>query len=439
MKGMLKAVKRTPHMVTTKVGMSKKSTDPEFDEYSRKFAAMEGATDKLLKDAKLFTENVMGLLHAGQGFATHFAAVFHPIAGEYDLVGKNPAAALTIKNVDGYQAAMEELHATLGPELELIESRVVGPVKEFKEVLKQIRKSITKRDHKLVDYDRFNNSLTKLRDKKEKTLNDEKNLFKLEQDFEVAANDYDFWNSTMKAELPRFMTLSTQFIDPLFHSFFYMQLNIFYLMMEKLQGFTDGKFSTAMSGDEIAAEYEERRGDAVERVEALSITHRILSTSRMMQQHRAEGGTGSSMARAPSMASTASSASRGVPPSRANTVAGSTFKKAPPPPPGSHHSSAAAPPPPYTPPSNGAGQAAAMAAATKRAPPPPPGPKPKPKPEIKYVVALYDFEAQADGDLSFKTGDRIELLEKTASSEDWWTGRVNGQKGVFPGNYVQET
>ena len=27
----------------------------------------------------------------------------------------------------------------------------------------------------------------------------------------------------MKAELPRFMTLSTQFIDPLFHSFFYMQ------------------------------------------------------------------------------------------------------------------------------------------------------------------------------------------------------------------------
>jgi hypothetical protein len=31
----------------------------------------------------------------------------------------------------------------------------------------------------LVDYDRFNNSLTKLRDKKEKTLNDEKNLFKV--------------------------------------------------------------------------------------------------------------------------------------------------------------------------------------------------------------------------------------------------------------------
>lgn len=105
--------------------------------------------------------------------------MFHPIAGEYDLVGKNPDASLTIKNVDGYHNALEELKGTLGPELELIEARVVGPVKEYQQVLKQIRKSITKRDHKLVDYDRFNNSLTKLRDKKEKTLNDEKNLFKV--------------------------------------------------------------------------------------------------------------------------------------------------------------------------------------------------------------------------------------------------------------------
>jgi SH3 domain len=52
---------------------------------------------------------------------------------------------------------------------------------------------------------------------------------------------------------------------------------------------------------------------------------------------------------------------------------------------------------------------------------------------VHYVVALYDFEAQADGDLSFKTGDRIEIVEKTESAEDWWTGKLNGQQGVFPG------
>jgi amphiphysin len=52
---------------------------------------------------------------------------------------------------------------------------------------------------------------------------------------------------------------------------------------------------------------------------------------------------------------------------------------------------------------------------------------------VKYVVALYDFSAQADGDLDFKAGDRIEVVERTDSAEDWWTGRLDGRTGVFPG------
>ena len=119
------------------------------------------------------------LLSSSVNFAQHFAQVFQPIAGEFDLIGKHPDAGDTIRNVDGYHLSLDELKSTLSPELELIEARVVGPVKEFQTILKQIRKSITKRDHKLVDYDRFNNSLTKLREKREKTLSDEKNLFKV--------------------------------------------------------------------------------------------------------------------------------------------------------------------------------------------------------------------------------------------------------------------
>jgi amphiphysin len=52
---------------------------------------------------------------------------------------------------------------------------------------------------------------------------------------------------------------------------------------------------------------------------------------------------------------------------------------------------------------------------------------------VNYVVALYDFAAQADGDLDFKVGDRIEVVERSESAEDWWTGRLNGRTGVFPG------
>lgn len=68
---------------------------------------------------------------------------------------------------------------TLAPELELIDSRIVTPCKELVEICKKIRKTCVKRDHKLIDFDRHNNSLNKLREKKEKSLSDEKNLFKV--------------------------------------------------------------------------------------------------------------------------------------------------------------------------------------------------------------------------------------------------------------------
>lgn len=48
------------------------------------------------------------------------------------------------------------------------------------------------------------------------------------------------------------------------------------------------------------------------------------------------------------------------------------------------------------------------------------------------MTAVYDFVAQAEGDLSFSAGDKIELVKRTDSEEDWWTGRLNGVEGVFP-------
>ncbi|KAI0369963.1 BAR-domain-containing protein [Pilatotrama ljubarskyi] len=427
MKGIQKAFARTPHLLSSKVGMTKKSTDPEFDDYAHRFESIEKATEKLLKDSKAYTEAVTNLFTHGADFATHFATIFHPLGSEYGLESKHPEAAHTMSNVDGYVAAIEDLKTAIVPELELIDSRIVGPIKEFQGILKAIRKSITKREHKLVDYDRFNNSLTKLRDKKEKTLNDEKNLFKLEQDFEIASTEYDYINTAMKNELPRFLVQATQFIDPLFHSFYYMQLNIFYLMLDKLNGFAEGKFEVSVPAAQIASDYEAQRSDALERIEALNITKRIISTARMVQSQRGNSGLApSSIGRSSTVSSTSSLGSR--------SPSSSAFSKKPPPPPGSA-SATAAPPPPYSPPAAGSN----FSVATKKAPPPPPPVKPKPKPAAQYVVALYDFAAQADGDLDFKAGDRIEVIERTDSTEDWWTGRLNGRTGVFPGNYVQDT
>ncbi|KXN89807.1 hypothetical protein AN958_04811 [Leucoagaricus sp. SymC.cos] len=432
-------IRRTPFQVTSKIGMSKRSKDTEFDDYNRHFSNLETAAERLIKDTKTFCEAVTSLFTHGHGFSTHFSTIFQPIAGEYDLMGKNPDAEQTIRSVTKYEAAMEEMKALVAPELELIESRILGPTKELQAIMKLIRKSITKREHKLVDYDRFNNSLTKLRDKKEKSLSDEKNLFKLEQDFEIATNEYEYINTALKQDLPRFMQLSTQFIDPLFDSFFYMQLNIYYLILEKMNSFADSaKYDIASRpGSEITQSYEEKRTDAWHTIENLNIVKRIVSVSRLVQVNRSQNN----LQRAPSAISATSSTGSGSnlrsPPPGRSLSSAAAYKKAPPPPPTLTSSpSMDSAPPPYapSPPTNGLSSAAA-----KKAPPPPPPlkSKPKPRPAVQYVVALYDFTAQADGDLSFNVGDRIELVQRTESTEDWWTGRLNGQEGVFPGTSLK--
>jgi hypothetical protein len=58
--------------------------------------------------------------------------------------------------------------------------------------------------------------------------------------------------------------------------------------------------------------------------------------------------------------------------------------------------------------------------AAKKKPPPPPPPKrlPSAKPE-EWVVAQYTFEGQGKGDLSFREGDRIRVVTKTDTDQDW--------------------
>jgi len=128
----------------------------------------------------------------------------------------------------------------------------------------------------------------------------------LEQDFEIATHEYEYINNALKQDLPRFMMLSTQFIDPLFNSFFYMQwvtlwsclttrnseksyqhafvsrLNIFYIILEKMNSFAD-EFKYDISnvpGAQIAQEYEEKRTDAWSVIENLGIVKRIISVCK---------------------------------------------------------------------------------------------------------------------------------------------------------------
>lgn len=58
---------------------------------------------------------------------------------------------------------------------------------------------------------------------------------------------------------------------------------------------------------------------------------------------------------------------------------------------------------------------------------------------VKLFVAMYDYDARTDEDLSFKKGDLLEILNDTQG--DWWfarskTPRTGKLEGYIPSNYV---
>jgi hypothetical protein len=52
-----------------------------------------------------------------------------------------------------------------------------------------------------------------------------------------------------------------------------------------------------------------------------------------------------------------------------------------------------------------------------------------------HCVALYEFTAGSPGELSLSVGDTVELLARAGA--DWLRGRLGGQEGIFPSQFVE--
>jgi amphiphysin len=342
-------------------------------------------------------------------FSKAIQEIYKPISGRMSdpdsyIAEGNPEG---IRACEEYEGIVRELQETLAPELEMIESRVIRPADELLEIIKAVRKIAVKRDHKQLDYDRHRATLKKLQDKKDKTLKDEKAMYRAEADVEQATQDYNYFNDLLKDELPKLFRLEREFIKPLFQSFYYMQLNVFYTLHERMQRIDIGYFDLTL---DIEAAFEKKRGDVQAQAEAISIT-KFKTTGGRRPGSVSKYGQKALEAKAES--------------SRRSTISDSTDA-----------------PPPYSPGPAQSGLSPSLAAsswgsaAKSKAAPPPPKPKPSRlsgAPAVETCTALYDYEAQAEGDLSFTTGDVIEIVVRTQNDQEWWTGKCRGKTGQFPG------
>ncbi|KKY31472.1 putative bar adaptor protein [Diaporthe ampelina] len=340
-RGFSKSITRAPQTFKHKFNIGEHTKDAVYIDSERRFQELESETKKLHDESKKYFEAINSMLNHQIEFSKAIAEIYKPISGRMSdpdslVVHANPEG---IQACEEYEAVVKDLQETLAPELEMIESRIIRPANELTDVIKIIRKQILKREHKKLDYDRHRATLKKLQDKKDKSIKDEKAMWKAENDVEAATQDYNYFNDLLKDELPKLFLLEQEFIKPLFQSFYYMQLNIFYTLHERMQRCDIGYFDLTLDIEEA---FHQKR-------------------------------------------------------------------------------------------------ASLAAAAAAKAKPPPPKPKPSrlsATPAAETVTALYDYSAQAEGDLSFRAGDVIEIVSRTQNENEWWIGKLQGKQGQFPGNYV---
>lgn len=394
-----------------------------------RFQELENETKKLHDESSKYFQAINSMLSSQIEFSQAMTEIYKPISGRPSdpdtlKIEGNPEG---IRACEEYETVVKDLQETVAPELEMIETRVIRPADELLDVIKVIRKSALKREHKKLDFDRHRATLKKLQEKKDRNAKDEKAMWKAENDVETSTQEFNYFNDLLKDELPKLFALEREFIQPLFQSFYYMQLNIFYTLHIRMQECDIGYFDLTLDVEDA---FHKKRGDTQEQAEALSIVKFKTTGQKRPPKYQKSSILADKEKEALAENEKTPAATTAAGPSRFASVRQSDVVENP--------------PPPYSPPAASPGSPASpglAAIAAAKAKPPPPKPKPKrfaasPASNAEMVTALYDFAAQAEGDLSFKAGDVIEIVKKTPNENEWWTGKLNGRSGEFPGKGV---
>ncbi|KAI8880255.1 BAR-domain-containing protein [Backusella circina FSU 941] len=446
-KGFQKAMNRLPHQILSKKSESTK--DGEYLQHEKMFNESLKQIEVVAKDARIFRDSIAGLLSNQAAMAQYLSIIYDSALGTQvpegmvqKRVQQTPATAL--QAVNDAEAAMAYCRDEVLPELDIIDRDIVRPLLDLTDIMKVIQKTMIKRDHKLIDYDRHRLALNKLNTKTERSFSEEKQIFKIQSQLDTATQDYEYLNNMLKSELPKFFHLKSTFITPVFESLYNMQCRIYgmiYARCYELLNQNMGAFVSNTMGIEEGYNWRKTQRDAraeLENTDLLKGGGKAWlaasgggNNSKLSLQERAAIRQAEGQA-SPTQAYT-TPAQAYVPPPQVYTEPTQNHNTNP-----FYNTSS---PPAYGSAAGGLTMAATPMQAHEKVqqeniPVAAPAPRSIANKPTTYVTAIYDYTAQAEGDLTFKRDDRIELIERTEDENDWWTGRLNGVTGVFPGNYV---
>ena len=294
---------------------------------------------------------------------------------------------------------MADARQSLAGDLDQIERLIVSPAADIIELLDRIKKLITKRAHKLLDYDDNRTTLQSLREKASRTVSEEKKMAQIEVQYETAAREYESINGILKRDLAVFLGLRQEFVDPILFTYYKYQLKVYQTLYSVYYEIANAQCDlscTALTGYEI---HQSRVSQMLADIKICAASNRTSFQAQNAEHAIVSNGSLNG-------SNNALPAYTEVPTNYSTAKATQDVTRG-------------------------------MAATSLSALPPPPARRSMEVPRTQYVIALYDFQAQADGDLTFRKDDKIELVERKENVNDWWIGRLGNQIGQFPGNYVK--
>jgi len=421
MRGISKAIQRGPQQVKNIITKNSSERDLDFSNLEENFNKIQTQIKNLLTDSDKFKKTVENMLKHQEDLGKSMLELYKPISiGESPLSSNeeiskrssvysnhsvSESAQGDKRKIEIYLEKTQLMKDQILPHLQNVNVHVIEPMKGYQDLIHSVKQVVKKRSHKALDYDRHKEALDKLNNKANRSLDEERKLNKTREAFTTSELEYNTYNDQLKQQLPTFFDCSANLYDSCLITFYSIQKDVYHILYAYLYE-TANECGLNLNTD-IIAQYESHNCSALLEECKTDSLNRLLTMSHT--------SINSSASTYPANTSTTNINSNNDVTKRASLYRNDSLP--------SYEASI----------QQGSSYGAPL---YQNRPAPVIPPKPT-VPAVQYVTALYDFTAQSAGDISFKRGDRIEIIKKTNNVNEWWTGKVNGQVGQFPGNYVQ--
>jgi amphiphysin len=375
-KGFKRAVTRLPQQVLQKAGYADETYDEEYEALAAEFKDLEHSSKVLAEETKLYLTAVRNLLSAQKNLATGLQQLFNPPGGSPDGAPQSEYEQASSEYVNTTNQWIE----TMSPYMDrTIQNVVLDASTALQLVIKQVRGTLEKRGRKLIDYDRTRNALRKIKDKNESTASEANKLAKAQAEFDEAKNEYETLNDRIKVEIPIFIKLRIDFMDPVMEALISFQVYLFEQGFNALNGLSQYiDYRPA-----IIETYMKKRTPALDILKELTLVpSKKIDPEAVIEESAEKDEKGDN-------------------------------------PPNYNDSDTKLPSPMNPTPSNSAPPVA------------------QERNSSVFAISVYPFQSDTPGDLPFEKDEKIQIIQKTENQEDWWMGRIGDKEGYFPANYVK--